>query len=50
VLIPLSESEAMHRLLPRSSFVPLPRSGHLSSLETPGDFSEALAGFLRANT
>jgi pimeloyl-ACP methyl ester carboxylesterase len=50
VLIPLSESEAMHRLLPRSSFVPLPRSGHLSSLETPEDFSEALAGFLRANT
>jgi 3-oxoadipate enol-lactonase len=48
-LIPMSESETMHRLLPRSQFVSLPRAGHLSSLEAPDDFSEALGNFLQAN-
>jgi len=48
-LIPRSESEQMHLLLPRSQLVVLPRAGHLSSLETPEDFSEALGNFLRAN-
>jgi hypothetical protein len=27
----------------------LPAAGHLSSLEVPDDFSEALANFLRSN-
>jgi 3-oxoadipate enol-lactonase len=46
-VIPLSESDAMSRLLPRSQLTRLPRSGHLSSLETPAEFSAALASFLQ---
>jgi 3-oxoadipate enol-lactonase len=48
-LIPMTESEAMHRLLPRSQLVTLRQSGHLSNLETPAEFSAALWDFLRAN-
>ena len=49
VLIPTSEAEAMHGLLPRAQLVTLPRAGHLSNMESPDDFSEALGNFLRAN-
>lgn len=48
-LIPVAESEAMQRALPRAQLVVLPAAGHLSSLEVPDDFSEALENFLRAN-
>jgi pimeloyl-ACP methyl ester carboxylesterase len=48
-IIPVSESEAMQRTIPRSVLVVLPAAGHLSSLEVPDDFSEALANFLRSN-
>jgi len=48
-IIPVSESEAMHGVMPRSQLVVLPSAGHLSSLEVPEDFSEALGTFLRAN-
>lgn len=48
-LIPLAESAAMDRLLPRSQLVTLTGAGHLSNLEAPADFSEALANFLRAH-
>jgi 3-oxoadipate enol-lactonase len=48
-IIPRQECEEMHRLLPRSHLVVLPRAGHLSNLENPDDFSEALGNFLRAN-
>ena len=48
-LIPLSEGEAMDRLLPRSELVVLPRAGHLSNLETPEAFNAALTNFLRAS-
>lgn len=47
-LIPIAESEAMHRLLPRSQLVALPRAGHLSNMEAPDEFSAALANFLQA--
>ena len=49
VIIPVSESEAMHRVMPRSQLVVLTTSGHLSNLEVPDDFSEALGNFLTAN-
>lgn len=49
VLTPASDSEAMHRAIPRSQLVLLPRAGHLSSLESPDDFSEALGNFLLSN-
>ena len=48
-IIPVSESEAMARAVPRSQLVVLTAAGHLSSLEVPDDFSEALGNFLRAN-
>jgi 3-oxoadipate enol-lactonase len=48
-LIPVAESEAMGRTLPRAQVVLLTAAGHLSSLEVPDDFSEALGNFLRAN-
>ena len=48
-MIPVTESEAMARALPRAQLVVLPAAGHLSSLEVPDDFSEALGNFLRAN-
>ena len=49
VLIPRTESEDIHRLLPRSHLVVLPRAGHLSNMESPADFSEALGNFLHSN-
>lgn len=49
VLIPQAESASMDRLLPRSHLVTLTGAGHLSNLESPADFSEALANFLRAH-
>lgn len=48
-IIPVSESEAMARALPRAQLVVLPAAGHLSNLEVPDDFSEALGNFLHAN-
>ena len=49
VIIPASESEAMHHVMPRSQLVVLTAAGHLSNLEVPDDFSEALGNFLTAN-
>ena len=48
-LIPVSEAELMHRLLPTSRLVTIPGAGHLSNLEAPEAFSAAVADFLRAN-
>ena len=48
-IIPVSESEAMAAALVRSQLVILPAAGHLSSLEVPDDFSEALGTFVQAN-
>jgi pimeloyl-ACP methyl ester carboxylesterase len=49
VVIPVRDAEALHRALPRSQFVVLPRAGHLANLESPDDFSEALQNFLLSN-
>ena len=48
-IIPVSESEAMARAIPRPQLVVLSAAGHLSSLEVPDDFSETLSNFLQAN-
>ena len=48
-IIPVSESEAMQRVIARSAMVVLSAAGHLSNLEVPDDFSEALGNFLRSN-
>jgi 3-oxoadipate enol-lactonase len=49
MIIPASEGETMARVVSRSQLVVLGAAGHLSSLEVPDDFSEALGNFLRAN-
>jgi pimeloyl-ACP methyl ester carboxylesterase len=48
-LTPPAESEAMQQRMPRSRLVVLPAAGHLSNLETPDAFSQALADFLSSN-
>ena len=41
-LTPVADSEAMHRAIPGSTLVVLPRAGHLSNLEAPDGFTAAL--------
>ncbi len=48
-LIPLADAETLVREIPRSRLVVLPGAGHLSSLESPEQFSLALADFLASN-
>ena len=45
-LTPPALSEAMHRAIAGSTLVNLPSAGHLSSMEQPAAFNEALAEFL----
>lgn len=44
VIIPPAEAEAMQRAIPGSSLVMLPKVGHLSNLEAPGEWGKALTG------
>lgn len=46
VLTPPSDAEALHRGIPGSRLVMLPRAGHLSNVEIPELFSRALNDFL----
>ena len=46
VLTPPSDSETLHRGIPGSRLVMLPRAGHLSNIEAPEAFSAALQDFL----
>jgi 3-oxoadipate enol-lactonase len=48
-LTPPSDAEAMQQRLSRSRLVVLPSAGHLSNLETPDAFSQALADFLTSH-
>ncbi len=43
---PVSMAEDIHRALPGSELVVIPSAAHLSNLEQPGAFNQALAGFL----
>ena len=47
VLTPPSEAEAMVQAIPGASLAIIPRAGHLSNLENPEAFNQALLGFLR---
>lgn len=47
VLTPPEECEAMAKLLRDARFVCIPRAGHLTALEEPALFTEAVSGFLR---
>lgn len=46
VITPRTLSEEMHRSVAGSELVVIPSAGHLSSLEQPGAFNDALARFL----
>lgn len=46
VITPMADSEAMAAALPHATLVRIPRAGHLSNLEAPLVFNEALATFL----
>ncbi|MBI2835780.1 MAG: alpha/beta fold hydrolase [Acidobacteria bacterium] len=45
VVTPPALSDAMHRAIARSELVVIPRAGHLSSLEAPAAFNDALLSF-----
>lgn len=46
VLTPPAEAEAMGTAIPGSRVAVIPRAGHLSNLENPCAYNDALAGFL----
>ena len=46
---PQADAEAMQRRVPRSRLVVFPAAGHLSNMETPDTFSQALSDFLASN-
>ena len=46
VLIPGADVDAMRRMIPGATPVIIPRAGHLTNLEAPGAFNDALTGFL----
>jgi 3-oxoadipate enol-lactonase len=49
VIIPPAEAEAMHHAIPVSALAVLPRAGHLSNLEAPSTWGQAIAtAFLRS--
>lgn len=48
-IVPVAESEAMSRALPRARLVRLGTAGHLSNLEMPDEFSAALRDFVHAS-
>jgi 3-oxoadipate enol-lactonase len=48
-LTPAADAEAMQQRMERSRLVVLPQAGHLSNLETPDAFSQALSDFLASN-
>lgn len=48
-ITPPSDSERMAKLLPRATLVTIPNAAHLSNLEQPAQFNEAIQEFLRRN-
>jgi pimeloyl-ACP methyl ester carboxylesterase len=43
---PVSDAEFMHRAIPHSTLVTIPASGHMTNLETPDAFNDAVRAFL----
>jgi 3-oxoadipate enol-lactonase len=46
VLTPPAEAEAMGAAIPGSRVAVIPRAGHISNLENPAAYNDAVAGFL----
>ena len=42
----VADAESMHRSVPGSQLVTIPGAGHMSNLEQPAAFNQALARFL----
>lgn len=49
MLTPPADAESLQRQINRSRLVVLPAAGHLSNVETPDTFSQAVADFLASN-
>ncbi len=49
VASPPQEVEGMAQQIPGSTFRRIPRAGHLSNMENPGAFNEAILSFLNSN-
>ena len=47
-ITPVADSEILHRGIAGSRLVVIPKAGHLSSLEKPAAYNEALLAFLRS--
>jgi pimeloyl-ACP methyl ester carboxylesterase len=45
-ITPVSDAESMHRAIPGSRLVTIPAVGHMSNMEAPRAFNEALLAFL----
>jgi pimeloyl-ACP methyl ester carboxylesterase len=48
VFIPSSEGEAMHRAIAGSTFIDIAGAGHLSNIDTPGEFNRIVEDFLQS--
>ena len=46
-LIPPTDSETMHALIPNSTLVNIPTAGHLSNIDKADDFNQAMREFHR---
>jgi 3-oxoadipate enol-lactonase len=46
-LIPGADIDAMSHMIPGATPIVIPRAGHLTNLEAPGLFNDALTGFLK---
>lgn len=47
-ITPVSDAQHMHRAIPGSRLVTIPGVGHMSNLEAPGEFNDALRAFLES--
>jgi pimeloyl-ACP methyl ester carboxylesterase len=45
-LIPVTDAELMHKIIPNSQFVVIPKAGHLPNLEHPDRFNQAIRDFI----
>jgi pimeloyl-ACP methyl ester carboxylesterase len=46
VVTPVSDAQALQRGIPEASLESIPRAGHLTNLETPAEFNEAVRKYL----
>lgn len=47
-ITPVADAQSMHRAIPGSRLVTIDRVGHMSNMEAPGEFNQALREFLES--